>query len=208
MPRASREMLKVGGWLYASVTRLLPSDMRESVGGDLVQAFEDQCRIAAREGRARSLLVVWVRGFLNLSWTVLAERSLIASAYFRRAGGGLGASTIVQDVRLVIRSLLRAPGFTAIVLTTLAVAMGANTAVFSVVEGVLFRPLPYPDAERIVTVATATLPAPGGTGDMPFSDRGYWHFVNNNRAFDGFGGYMASHIIGNNLELIKSSLPI
>jgi predicted permease len=184
-------MLKVGSWLYASVTRLLPSDMRESVGRDLVQAFEDQCRVAAREGRSLSLLAVWVRGFLNLSWTVLAERSLIASAYLRRAGGGLGASTIVQDVRLVIRSLLRAPGFTAIVLTTLAVAMGANTAIFSVVEGVLLRPLPYPDADRIVTVATATLPSPGGTGDMPFSDRGYWHFVNNNRAFDGFGGYMA-----------------
>ena len=65
-------MLKVGSSLYASFTRLLPSDMRESVGLDLVQAFEYQCRVAAREGRALSLLAVWVRGFLNLSWTVLA----------------------------------------------------------------------------------------------------------------------------------------
>ncbi len=184
-------MLKVGSWLYASVTRLLPSDMRESVGRDLVQAFEDQCRAAAREGRARGLLKVWVRGFLNLSWTVLAERWLIASTYLREAGagGGLGTGTIVQDVKLAIRTLLRAPGFTLIVLTTLTVAIGANTAIFSVMDGVLLRPLPYPDADRIVTIATATHPAPGRTGDMPFSDRGYWHFLNNNRVFDKFGGY-------------------
>ncbi len=181
-------MLKVGSWLYASVTRLLPSDMRESVGRDLVQAFEDQCRVAAGERGARAL-GVWARGFLNLCWTVLAERWLVTSGYLREAGTGgvLGTGTIVQDVKLAVRTLLRAPGFTAIVLTTLTVAIGANTAIFSVVDGVLLRPLPYPDADRIVTVATATHPAPGRTGDLPFSDRGYWHFVNNNRAFDRFG---------------------
>ncbi len=75
-------MLRLGTRLYAAVTRLLPSDMRASVGSDLVQAFEDQCRMAAREGRARAL-GVWARGFLNLSWTVLAERWLVA---FRLSG--------------------------------------------------------------------------------------------------------------------------
>jgi hypothetical protein len=95
----------------------------------------------------------------------------------RRAKRARFTGTIVQDVKLAIRTLLRAPGFTVIVLTTLAVAIGANTAIFSVVDGVLLRPLPYPDADRIVTVAAATYPAPERTGDMPFSDRGYWHFV-------------------------------
>ena len=188
-------MLSVGTWLYAAVTRLLPSDMRASVGPDLVQAFEDQCRMAARDGRARAL-GVWARGFLNLSWTVLAERWLITSLYLREAGAGvaLGMGAIAQDVKLAVRTLRRTPGFTVIVLTTLTVAIGANTAIFSVVDGVLLRPLPYPDAERIVTVAAATHPAPGRTGDLPFSDRGYWHFVNNNQAFEGFGGYAAQPI--------------
>ncbi len=96
----------------------------------------------------------------------------------------------LQDVRLALRTLLKDRGFTAVTVLTLAVAIGANTAIFSVVEGVLLRPLPYPDADRVVTVAAGTLPVEGRTGDViPFSEAGYRHFVNNNRTFDGFGGY-------------------
>ncbi len=58
-------------------------------------------------------------------------------------------STITQ-LRLVFRRLLRTPGFAAVALLTLAVGVGANTAVFSVVRGVLLKPLPYPEADRLV----------------------------------------------------------
>jgi putative ABC transport system permease protein len=58
-----------------------------------------------------------------------------------------------QDVRHGIRTLLRSPGFTVVVLLTLALGVGMNTAVFSVVNAVLVRPLPYPDAERLVWIA-------------------------------------------------------
>ena len=98
---------------------------------------------------------------------------------------------ILQDVRMAFRTLLKARGFTAVTVLTLAVAIGANTAIFSVVDGVLLRPLPYPEADRLVTVAATTFPSAGGGGEAPFSDRGYWHFVNNNQAFDGFAGYSA-----------------
>ncbi len=93
--------------------------------------------------------------------------------------------SILQDVRLALRTLLKDRGFTAVAVLTLAVAIGANTAIFSVVDGVLLRPLPYPDADRLVRVSASTVNTPG----FPFSDRSYWHFVNNNRAFDSFGGY-------------------
>ena len=99
--------------------------------------------------------------------------------------------SILVDVRVALRTLLKARGFTAVTVLTLAVAIGANTAIFSVVDGVLLRPLPYPDADRLVTVAATTFPSVGAAGQAPFSDRGYWHFVNNNRAFDGFGAYSA-----------------
>ncbi len=95
-----------------------------------------------------------------------------------------------NDVRFALRGLFRAPSFTVIVIGTLAVAIGANTAIFSVVEGVLLRALPYPDADRIVRVEAVRLPA-RPVGNSPFSDRGYWHFVNNNRTFETFGGYSA-----------------
>jgi putative ABC transport system permease protein len=58
--------------------------------------------------------------------------------------------TFLKDIRIGIRSLLKRRGFTAIAVTTLALGIGACTAIFSVVDGVLLRPLPYPEAERIV----------------------------------------------------------
>lgn len=98
-------------------------------------------------------------------------------------------TSLLQDVRIAVRALLKARGFTLVAVTTLAVAIGANTAIFSVVDAVLLRPLPYPDAERIVRVAARTLPQAGGEGPVPFSDRGFWHFVENNRSFEAFGGH-------------------
>ncbi|HEX5423146.1 MAG TPA: ABC transporter permease [Candidatus Acidoferrales bacterium] len=84
--------------------------------------------------------------------------------------------SLFSDVRYAGRMLRKSPGFTIVALLTLALGIGANTAIFSVVNGVLLNPLPYPDPGRLVTVYASKRLYPHGSISYPnFLD---WHRLN------------------------------
>jgi putative ABC transport system permease protein len=75
--------------------------------------------------------------------------------------------TLLHEIRYAFRTLLRSPGFAAIAILALALGIGANTAIFSVVNAVLLRPLPYPEPDRLVMLREKTSTFPNGSVSYP-----------------------------------------
>jgi putative ABC transport system permease protein len=96
-------------------------------------------------------------------------------------------NTLLQEIQLAARSLLKRPGFTSVAVLTLALGIGASTAIFSVLDAVLLRPLPYPNQERIVELRELD---DKGNG-MPFAQPNFDDLRARSRSFDALAQYSA-----------------
>jgi predicted permease len=98
--------------------------------------------------------------------------------------------TLLQDIRFGLRMLRKNPGFTAVAVLTLALGIGATTSIFSVVDSILLRPLPFRDPSRIM-VLYESIPKIG-PGGIPVSAPDVAHFRELNKVFEDLGAY-ATH---------------
>jgi putative ABC transport system permease protein len=114
-------------------------------------------------------------------------------------------SGLLQDVRYAIRQLRKSPGFTVVAVITLALGIGASTAVFSVVDEVLLHPLPYPDSERIVKVSQTF----EGISADDASPANYLDWVSQNQVFAEMAaarGWQGSLSEGDRPERVRGTM--
>src|SRR5687767_492440 len=96
---------------------------------------------------------------------------------------------LFKDVRYALRSLLRRPAFTAIAVITLALGIGANTAIFSVVQGVLLQPLPYPESERLVSLRQSNVTTSPAQPDAQIAPGNFLEWQRQNTSFSSLAAY-------------------
>jgi putative ABC transport system permease protein len=107
-------------------------------------------------------------------------------------------NALLQDLKYAVRMLLKSPGFTAIAVLTLALGIGANTAIFTLVNAVLLRPLPYPDPQKVVSVG---LQFPSGDISDDVESRQYVFWRDHSQTLDSVAAFFGSmggfNLVGN-----------
>src|SRR5271165_631250 len=98
--------------------------------------------------------------------------------------------TLVEDVRFCVRTFRKNPGFFAVAVLALALGIGANSAMFSVMDGVLLRPLPFPESDRLVNVWETNLAR--NIPRFPVAPANYYDWRKQNQVFSALGSYQGS----------------
>jgi len=154
-------------------SRRVDSDLEQEVQSQLEILIEEKMRAGMPAAEARRAAKIEMGGVEQLKEQVREERM------------GNWLQSVLSDCRYALRQLGKNPGSSAVMIFTLALAIGASTAIFSVVYGVLLRPLPYADANRIMAIFEVTAKGtPARLADPNFDD-----FRDQNRSFGAIAKY-------------------
>jgi putative ABC transport system permease protein len=180
---------------HLAVLRLPPEreiEIAEEQALHLEAAYEDALAdgLSAVEAEARAVQSYdWrlLECELSRAEQPLATRTLQPSLELIERKGGTRMESLLQDLRYGARMLMKQPGFTLIAALTLALGIGANTAIFSVVDATLLRPLPYPESERLVMLWSTSKTPTGRRMVSCVPDYREWR--DRNQVFAGLGAF-------------------
>ena len=137
--------MKIAGRSTGSCCYAYPAAFRERFGAGMQQAFRDRHRAAAARGSA-AVAGLLVRTLADVVVNAFALR------FIQRERVPMNWQSLLMDARYACRMFVRNPVFTLLAVGALTLGIGANTAIFTIVNGVLLRPLPYADPGRLVMV--------------------------------------------------------
>jgi putative ABC transport system permease protein len=174
-----------------SSLRLSPAREHEIVE-ELLQHLEDRWRELVAGGTpendaTRLALAEFSEGNLLARYMAPLQQAQTPAPITPGAATGHGLRGIWQDLRYATRMLRRQPAFSLTAILTLALGIGATTAMFSVVNGVVIKPLPYPESENVVTVGVSAVFGSQRTPDFPLAPRMFASYAENRQSFQEFG---------------------
>lgn len=161
---------------FQSLLKLFPFDFRSDYGGEMEEVFDAQRADAERQGKV---------GIFRLWWeTIVGVFTTAPREHWEM---------LKQDAGYAVRMMGRNVGFTAAAALTLGLGIGANTAIFSVVYGVLLKPLPYGEGQELVRIRQAAPKA--GAPNIGFSEKELADYVAQNQTLSGVSEYHSMSFI-------------
>jgi putative ABC transport system permease protein len=159
--------------LFRALVRLLPFDFRTNYQGEMEGVFQEQQREVEERGGLLGALKLWKETIVGIFTTAPREHWQI----------------LTSDCGYAFRMMRKNPGFTAVAILTLALGIGANTSIFSVVHAVLLRSLPYPQANQLIFIRQQAKKL--GIEDLSFSVKEIEDYRSQNRTLSGLVEYHA-----------------
>jgi putative ABC transport system permease protein len=185
-----RRFLEASAQVYRLLLRLYPAAFRDRFGDDMVLLFRERLGDEAASGGLRAVLFC-IGSLRDVVRNGIAERrSVIPIARARPRAPRIRGDFLpdaAREVRFAVRRAIQSPGHALTTLLTLALGIGANAALFSVVNGVLLRPLSYPDPDRLVRIWDR---APRGTADfLAVTAHNFFKWQEQQDIFEAVGAY-------------------
>jgi predicted permease len=190
MSRLLRPLRRAGALLRKSS---LDADLAAEMESHLLMAIDDNIALGLTPSEARRQALIRFGAIEQ------------AKFHHREARGIMKLDILMQDLKYTMRTLTRDPGFTLVAVLILALGIGANVAVFSVVNTLMLRPLPFPQAQQLVWIAPP--PTKCGLSCATYSTDAYDEFRSQSRSYQDVTGYFAFSTAGN-LSLNRGGAPI